>query len=49
MEHAVIQSDLIKQEINPQPSMEKYIALLNKDIKKILRQPVTLQAVSGFW
>jgi len=36
MEHAVIQSDLKKQEINPQPSLEKYLALLNKDIKKIL-------------
>jgi len=45
MEHAVIHSDLKKQEINPQPLLEKYFALLNKDIKKLLESE-SLQTAS---
>ena len=36
MERAVIHSDLKKQEIQPQPMLDQYIALLNEDIKKML-------------
>ena len=36
MERAVVHSDLKKQEIQPHPLLEKYMALLKKDIKKML-------------
>ena len=34
MERAVIQSDLKKQEIQPQPLVDHYLVLLKEDIKK---------------
>ena len=36
MERAVIHSDLKKQEIQPQPLLEKYLDLMKEDIRKIL-------------
>ena len=36
MERAIIHSDLKKQEIHPQYLLDNYLALLSKDIKKML-------------
>ena len=44
MERAVIHSDLKKQEIQPQPLLEKYLDLMKEDIRKILPAKSLLDA-----